>query len=51
MTVAIIGPLETHRSAIEVIRALLKEPGKEDSLIETGESRKHAFKTSIKKID
>ena len=35
MTVAIIGPLETHRSAIEVIRALLKEHGFEVSLIQS----------------
>ena len=51
MTVAIIGPLETHRSAIEVIRALLKEHGFEVSLIESGDSSKPAFQDSIKKRD
>ena len=51
MTVAIIGPLETHRSAIEVIRSLLKEHGFKVSLIESGDSSKPAFQDSIKKRD
>ena len=51
MTVAIIGPLETHRSAIEVIRVLLKEHGLEVALIESGDSSKPAFQDSIKKRD
>ena len=51
MTVAIIGPLETHRSAIEVIRTLLKEHDLEVALIESGYSSKSAFQDSTKQSD